>query len=149
MISFTRRATIAITIAIVTQTLFSSVYAASNTVANTYSLGTQDQVIVERASKKLESYISKKGESYRKNLIGQLERYRDAKLTGNARLFAIVTGTIETLKKIVPEVVTPAVVTTNDTVSVDQFLNDISAKITTEDFRSKIAQSIYKVWGLE
>lgn len=61
-----------------------------------YELTTKDQTIVSNVTKKLESFITKKWESYRKKVISLLEQFSLQKKT-NVRLFAVIQKTIEEL----------------------------------------------------
>lgn len=141
---FTRRTVIGIVIgtATVAQTLFSSVYAINNTTTDIYTLSTQDQVLADRATTKLTAILWGKSEAYRARVLSQLVRSRDASASNNPRISALLAQVINALNS-------NTSASSNDSASVDQFLNDISAKVTTADFRSKVAQSIYKAWGFE
>lgn len=121
--------------------LVSSV-SANSTVSGGYSLNTQDQVLADRAITKLTAILSGKNETYRAKVLSQLVRSRDATASNNPRISALLGQVINALNS-------NTSASSNDTASVDQFLNDISSKVTTEDFRSKVAQSIYKVWKFE
>lgn len=134
--------TVAVATVIITQTLFSSVYATDNAVAGTYTLSVQDQVLANRATTKLTAILSGKNEAYRAKILSQLVRYRDTTVSSNPRISALLAQVINALNS-------KTNTNSNNIVSIDQFLNDMSEKVTTEDFRSKIAQSIYKVWWFE
>lgn len=121
--------------------LVSSV-SANGTVSGGYSLSTQDQVLADRATTRLTAILSGKSEAYRAKVLSQLVRSRDATASNNPRISALLAQVINALNSNISA-------NRNDTLTVDQFLNNISAKVTTADFRSKVAQSIYKSWGFE
>lgn len=125
----------------ISNSLVSSV-SADSTISGGYSLSVQEKVLADRATTKLTNILSGKSEAYRAKVLSQLVRSRDTTASNNPRISALLAQVIYALNW-------NTSANSSDTVSVDQFLNDISAKFTTEAFRSKVAQSIYKVWGLE
>ncbi|MBP8016513.1 hypothetical protein KAZ01_00750 [Candidatus Gracilibacteria bacterium] len=74
-----------------------SLFVSINTI-NAYSLTKQDNVVIKRATEKIEKYIQKKGEKYRSKLTTQLELFRLNKFINNDEKYTIIGEIINSLK---------------------------------------------------
>ncbi|EKD44756.1 MAG: Periplasmic protein [uncultured bacterium (gcode 4)] len=105
-----------------------------------YELTTKDQTIVSSVTKKLESFITKKWESYRKKVISLLEQFSLQK-KANVRLFTVIQKTIEELNiEMAPKKTTSlykaytpsSTISKNTTTSTKQATNSNNASIYFE-----------------
>ncbi len=74
-----------------------SLFVSINTI-NAYSLTKQDNVVIKRATEKIEKYIQKKWEKYRSKLTTQLELFRLNKFINNDEKYTIIGEIINSLK---------------------------------------------------